>query len=91
MKTIDEISFQEFKDAMNWLNAYEIKSKKEYVRYLFDIKGKYRLADELIYYLHKSKNRLTPRHRSMTLQYFKATIAIWILLNEPDKSKDTIH
>jgi ribulose bisphosphate carboxylase small subunit len=91
MRSIDEISFQEFKDAMNWLNVYATKSKKEYVRYLFDIKGKYRLADELIYYLSKSKNRLTPKHKSMMMQYFKATIAIWILLNEPDKTRDTIH
>ena len=91
MRTIDEISFEEFTGIMNWLQTCADESPQKYIQFLFDISGKYRLAGDMLSYLHKPETRLSAQHLSRVMEHHQAIMAILILLNGPEKFKDTIH
>ena len=91
MRNIDEISFGEFTEIMDWLHTCANESPQKYIQFLIDISEKYRLAGDMFSYLHKPETRLTPQHLSRAMEHHQVIIAIWILLNGPDKFKDSIH
>ena len=91
MRTIDEISFEEFTGIMNWLQTCANESPQKYIQFLFDISVKYRLAGDMLSYLHKPETRLSAQHLSRAMEHHLTIIAIWVLLNGPDKLNDTIH
>jgi hypothetical protein len=91
MRNIDEISFEEFIEIMDWLHACANEYSQKYIQCLIDISGKCRLAGDMLSYLHKPETRLSAQHLSRAMEHHQVIIAIWILLNGPDKFKDTIH
>jgi len=91
MRNVDEISFEEFTEIMNWLQTCASESPQKYIQFLFDICGKSRLAGDMLSYLHKPETRLSAEHLSRVMEHHQAIIAILILLDGPDKFKDTIH
>jgi hypothetical protein len=91
MRTIDEISFEEFTRTMDWLHTCANESPQKYIQCLIDICGNCRLAGDMLGYLHKPETRLSAQHLSRAMEHHQAIIAIWMLLNGPEKFKDTIH
>jgi hypothetical protein len=91
MRKLDEISFEEFTGIMDWLHSCASESPQKYIEFLFDIGEKYRLARDMLSYLLKPETRLIPQHLSRAMEHHQVIVAIWILLNRPDKLKDSIH
>ena len=91
MRDLNQISFEEFSSIMLWLNTLEKESPEKFRSFLFNICEKCRLAGEMIDVLYKLENKFTDEHLSLAMEHHKVIMVIWILLNGPDGSKDTIH
>lgn len=90
MRDINQISFEEFLETMAGLDRYANECIEEFIPFLFFICAECRLAGEMFVYLKKLKSH-NNSHFELAMEHHMVIVAIWLLLNVPDKQKDTIH
>jgi hypothetical protein len=90
MRSIDEISYGEFFEIMEWLDTCSNESKEKFIRFLFSMCDQCRLARELLVVIAGMEAENFDIDYLLAIEHHKVIVAIWLLLNEPDKM-DTIH
>jgi hypothetical protein len=91
MRDINQISFEEFLDTMAYLDRYANECIEEFIAFLFFICAECQLAGEMFVYLKDLKSSNLDDHFKLVMEHHMVIVAIWLLLNVPDKQKDTIH
>jgi len=91
MRDINQISFEEFLETMAGLDRYANECIEEFIPFLFFICAECRLAGEMFVYLKDLKSNNLDGHFELAMEHHMVIVAIWLLLNTPDKQKDTIH
>ncbi len=91
MRDINQISFEEFLEAMAYIDTYANKNIEEFMPFLFYICAECRLAGEMFVYLKDLKGNSLDGHFELAMELHLIIVAVWVLLNAPDKQKDTIH
>jgi hypothetical protein len=91
MRDINQISLEEFLEAMAYIDTYANKCIEEFMPFLLFICAECRLAGEMFDYLMELKNNNSDSHFELAKELHLIILTIWLLLNSPDKQKDTIH
>ena len=90
MRDINQISLEEFLEAMAYIDTYANECIEEFMPFLLSICAECRLAGEMLVYLMNLKS-----HNNSNFELAKELhliiVTVWLLLNAPDKQKDTIH
>jgi hypothetical protein len=90
MRDINQISFEEFLEAMAYIDTYANKCIEEFMPFLLSVCAECRLAGEMFGYLMKLKNNNLDSHFELAKELHLIIVTVWLLLNAPDKM-DTIH
>lgn len=91
MRDINQISLEEFLEAMAYIDTYANNYIEEFKPFLLSICAECRLAGELFVYLMRLKNNNLDSHFELAQELHLIIVTVWLLLNAPDKQKDTIH
>jgi len=76
---------------MAGLDGYANECIEEFIPFLFFICAECRLAGEMFVYLKDLKSNNLDGHFELAKELHLIIVTIWLLLNTPDKQKDTIH
>jgi len=90
MRDINQISLEEFLEAMAYIDTYANKSIEEFMPFLLSVCAECRLAGEMFVYLMDLKSH-NNSHFELAKELHLIIVTVWFLLNSPDKQKDTIH
>jgi hypothetical protein len=91
MRDLSQISFDEFLETMISLDAFATESIEEFMQFFFDTCTKCRLVGEMFVFLRSLKKKDSDEEFQLAMEHHKVIMTIWILLNGPDKFKDSIH
>src|SRR5210317_2078669 len=81
MRSLDEISFGEFFETMEWLDKCSDESKEKFILFLFSMCDQCRLARELLVVIAGMKTENCNLDYLLAIEHHKVIVAIWLLLN----------
>jgi hypothetical protein len=91
MRDINQISLEEFLETMAGLDMFANECIEEFMPFLLSVCAECRLAGEMFGYLMKLKNNNLDSHFELAKELHLIIVTVWLLLNAPEKQKDTIH
>ena len=91
MRNFNEITFREFGETMNTLRDITTDNKKLYTEMMVDICKECRLAEEMFDYIIKMNKKGITDFSELATEHHKVILAIWLLLNDYNRSDTTLH
>ena len=91
MRNINEISFEEFAETVDILEDIAIENKSLFAEMLMDICKECRLAGEMLFFIIEMHNKGKLKSPELVTEHHKVILAMWLLLNDYQRSDTTLH
>jgi len=90
MRNINEISFDEFFKIMETINYIIDEDSASFEQMLLHVCRECRLANELYYVICEIYKKVE-KFPELVIEHHKVILAMWLLLNDCNRSNTTIH